>query len=36
MTEASLLDRIKSGEIAHFGKICALINAVFGGLSQYF
>ncbi len=36
MSDPSLLDSIKSGEIAHFGKICALINAVFGGLSPVF
>ncbi len=33
MSETSLWDDFKSGEIAHFGKICALINAAFGGLS---
>lgn len=33
MSETTLWDDFKSGEIAHFGKICALINAAFGGLS---
>lgn len=36
LEEASLLDRVKAGQIPHMGKICALINAVFGGLSPVF
>ena len=33
MSDTSLWADFKAGELAHFGKICALINAVFGGLS---